>query len=713
MTRDKRLIATSPLGREGFFMIEAIQIGPAAFGPTAQNSGGGCGFICGLGLGVAERMGIEQVIKTQAVDLATAESELVNLDPIGVYNLKAKRVKFDDKVTGLTRDEWTLVSPDFNNEPIGKWTDAGEHCTGTQKEYTRIINWANELAETEGEANLVWVSPGEKQIENNHMPEHRAYVLRKNADGTVLASAYQLTGSKDSLARMMKRLGYENTGKQESLEDQHILQEGKANVITHSDVYNAYTVSLSADERVRSKQFLQRFQKDTVTISDKERLEKIHKSSQKYEAKLKENYKGDIEKALESIAQGFAAIPKLDGGWDNVLISERSQRDFADYNYLDKHGQNTKDMETSQISQIIEPIVPAVMAFAQMIVGQKDNDESFDVSLPEVLVKEKEALSLKTETYDLQQFDDLSELVVTIFTPKKEPDIDTSSPILSFLDILIASIPVVHADAVYEPPDSESLERHTNIKTEFQQGLEETAVRLEGEIPRSLHLMYFEKENNKQIRKEADVVRLGEEILEMIADSENLSLTQYKDKKQRHKTEKLGILLFLVNVYEDPNSSEEIKHILAALIYQQIETMREDENLIRRYPKLAGIFDKFSLVVPQLDFLKERFNILLLLLQKYYFTHEKLENIGTTDVLQIAMMVYQLGLFVKMQNHIIGRGAIYFSFENLPNIGHLKLKNIILAKNKNKKKTKRKGAGTIYFSRTKIIYQYLSQTVDV
>ena len=101
-------------------MMEAMPgIAMGGFGPGV-GSGGGCDFRCNLSSGLSSRMNTEQVLKTQALDLATAKSELRDIDPIGIYRLKVGQATFRNKSTGEIvvnphyMTSWTITKPDLN-----------------------------------------------------------------------------------------------------------------------------------------------------------------------------------------------------------------------------------------------------------------------------------------------------------------------------------------------------------------------------------------------------------------------------------------------------------------------------------------------------------------------------------------------------------------------------------------------------------------------
>src|SRR3990172_13824 len=102
-------------------MMEAM-MGPAAgFGP-GTTSGGSCDFRCAYETDVMIRLGVEEGLKTETVNLATAKSELGRVDPISIYKLITAKKTYRHKLSSDIVTEMTLVSPDSNFEAIGVWT---------------------------------------------------------------------------------------------------------------------------------------------------------------------------------------------------------------------------------------------------------------------------------------------------------------------------------------------------------------------------------------------------------------------------------------------------------------------------------------------------------------------------------------------------------------------------------------------------------------
>lgn len=290
-------------------MVEAM-IAPS-WG-ASQGGGSSCDFNASLGSGVVTRMGKEKAIRGQAFDLATAKGELFDVDPIGLYTMQVGQAQFFDKAAGMMRNELTLVSDDFEGEPIGVWTDAGEHGTGTSQEYTRLVTWAHELAATEGEATLTFMSPGEKRADGK--PEHRLFVWKKENNGEVKGIMYSLTGSAQAIDSFAQSLGFSKTSG--PLESQRVIQEGRSG-LNHSDIFQAYTLALSPKEKQEQAGYIERFRKEAQEVPDEIRWAKLRHRQEVFEKELLE-HEGDIQEVLGLVVQGFAALPE-------VLERERSQ----------------------------------------------------------------------------------------------------------------------------------------------------------------------------------------------------------------------------------------------------------------------------------------------------------------------------------------------------------------------------------------------------
>lgn len=276
-------------------------------GPGTR-SANGCVFKSSLGGIAFERIAKtspEKAVTAMAFDAATASSEIGG-NVIGMYRLKVKEVEYEDKITGELVRETTLVSPDFNDEPVGIWTDAGEYGTGTVADYRRIVSRARNLANSNTDTSMFWVSPGSD--ESHEVTPHRAYLWVKK-DDEVTAYSYSLSGKKENLLKLMDNLDSGKADTKEPIYDRTIIK--KDTHLTHEDVFEAFTKSLSYEDLDKSKAFVNQFRQE-VEMPDTVRDKGLEENQKKYEKKIREDYKKDIKQALESIAVGMLGLSKPD-----------------------------------------------------------------------------------------------------------------------------------------------------------------------------------------------------------------------------------------------------------------------------------------------------------------------------------------------------------------------------------------------------------------
>lgn len=284
-----------------------MMMGPAAgFGPGASR-GGSCDFRCSLSVDVMNRLGRDKAIQVESLNLATGKRELDAVDPIGIYKLITGKTTYTNKVTGEVTTEVTLLSPDSLEGP-GVWTDAGEHGTGSMEEYQAILSRAKELANTNGPATMFWISSAAEKRRDG-LPEHRAYLWKKNATGEVTAYSYQFTGSQDSLIQTLSHLSSDAS----FFDSQTLLWHANGNTVSHQRVFHAYQSALTPIEREGAHVFLDRFRKDSEQ-PDSFFWERVETERKFYEKELAEKlstvYKGDIESAIQAYAPAFLALAR-------------------------------------------------------------------------------------------------------------------------------------------------------------------------------------------------------------------------------------------------------------------------------------------------------------------------------------------------------------------------------------------------------------------
>lgn len=676
-------------------MMEVMQMGPTSFGPQFVGPGigsiGGCVFEPSLGRGAFQRIAqnnLDAAQKAMVVDAATASSE--QKGEIGHYKLLVRDTTYRNKITDEIVSERTLVSPDSDFEAAGVWTSAGEKNTvGTIEEYSATVNRARKLAQIDGDASMFWVSP------SSEGDVHRAYLWIKKGE-EVEAFQYIIPGRRQAVSTMMRKLGYQDTDSK-PLEDRTIIRLGNEPKIHHKDVFGAVVSSLAPDEAEQAKHILNKFRQE-AEIPDSFRKQRLKSYQGEYEAKLNSEklnkvYENDIEKWLKSVAQGFAAIPRLDSILDqNKMISDQGTKDdrnnIAYFDYLKSQQRIKQADEQAKISEILQPIIPAVIGFIEIISRDNERPDGIKIVLGknEITTMEKKTISnddlvrvqmLKSredrggisrfsdDSYKLHEsfFIDSSpltskqvfwqEAISMIFEPI-DAGIEDNQMLFdgqllptqrSFAEALVEFIPQIYADKIQETSRTEKSGELTVLTTIFQQELEGIAKLLEeNQEGKEVNTRQNEGENIRQKIVETDVVILGGELVGLLLSDKNI-LSKLQDRELDPQIDALARLSFLLHAYEDTDSSALLKQLIAVLIYKQIQTIQADKNLFSQNPKLIEIFNKFAKLSPDTDFLDTRFDLLFLALQKIYSIHkqaqfsiEKLQNMGSRNA---HMMIYR------------------------------------------------------------------------
>lgn len=283
-------------------MVEVVMSGPVMGLGGGVSPDGPCGFSGNYArsafLRLDQKVGREKALETQAMDLTTAQNELFDGNPIGISHYKVRKGRYLDRVQGKFVETNTLVSEDFGGEAIGEWT--GISGVNGKEEYRKIVDRANSLAETSGNATMVWISPGSEK--SGSFTPHRLIVWEKRGDD-VKSSFYSIAGSHENLNRLLSQLG-DNSQENIPLENRVVLKTGSSGLITHKDVYHSYSASFDVQERQKYKVMLERFKKESG-ISDDARVKNLAAQKKLYLEHLNNIYQDDIGRAVESIAQGF------------------------------------------------------------------------------------------------------------------------------------------------------------------------------------------------------------------------------------------------------------------------------------------------------------------------------------------------------------------------------------------------------------------------
>jgi len=624
-------------------MAEMIRPTIASFGMGQGVNDGPCGYSSACAkaafMRISNSSGHEKALSTQALDLATARSELLDLDPIGMTRYRVQKARYTDKATGETVEQETLISPDFSNEPITVWTDAGEYGMGTKEEYARIINRANKLASVEANSFMFWVSPGKDRGDNGKVP-HRAFLWVKKND-EVTAYSYSLTGTRESLGRMMKKLGYSKEG--ESLEEQTILKQGKEIPFSHNDVYEAFVSSLTEKEASASQNFIERFRQE-ADLPDSVREERVRAYKEKYEKELKAQYERDIQKTVEAYAQGFfhAVSPEEKAADVNeqhyYRWQDRSEKDVVRnvvVGYVDtspaKDHPSIKDatapyvykkeedkivgVEEAAVELLAIPLILAVATIQDEVPfplgSEKPKKPSHDSTFVDVVsIPDKKGSSGKKDGHGGQNISDIEELLrevaAKLFTKDES--------------IVLQTTKHTHGPKVHSPQITIVSERDQNKATaipevldfgflEFAQDSEDTKKAGEERFSvKKLHQVFEmiaasvvnegQRTTTSETKMEDEIVETGKELFKILYVMRSIIPKSADDLKVHEGTDKpydsLVKLGMLLTVYFEEDTTPPIKTLVSLLVFSEIRKMSISiGELDEDYPELIHVLRRF------------------------------------------------------------------------------------------------------------------------
>lgn len=695
-------------------MIEAIMAMPIS-GPGAV-TGGSCDFRSCLSVNVLNRMGSEKTLKIEALNLATADSELSRVDPIGIYKLLAGEATFTDKSSGRVVTEKTLISPDFDGEAIGVWTDAGENGTGSKNEYRAILDRARIFAETSGSASMFWISPAKRE-KRSVLPEHRAYLWKKNERGEVTAYSYQLSGSNQALENTLDKLAFNAS----FIDPQTLLWTTNQDAVTHQRIFNTYRSSLTEKEASEIAGFLERFKKDSE-LPDIERWSSLKKSKKLYEEKLREVYKGDIKEAIEAISSGFLGLARE--AQSNEFTAELrpsnklalSQSFSDEVRRRDGDGNKFIDLSTEEKAFVIKPVAAAligvltendgynqaqIIEYSQVRIKDEEQRDNFitAVIMPVVpifvgtllqlteqdRVRDEAILiqpTLPAPEYQKEKNEFIAGLIKLMLIPPEEAASMTGN------DTEDSMIPYFSNLSDGTQDNTELKDRELHIGEMANSRYVSSAKRLDrtmmenkegriADVQEILKLIRLEwkinSENEPDYEYEEAVITTADDLLEFLITDEQVSETAFFSGGLCNN------IKILLEVYRDDKTPDEMQELVALVLCGEFMKIYGNKELNDKYPELSVIFAKFELMFQDPIFrrLYEKF-----IPDTEIFFYSELQNGDSVRNLDINKLLE----FIKAKK---------FTIERLPDL-----------QNKNPKKQYNK------FPAKGVIYQYLYQVVS-
>jgi len=728
--------------------MEAMQMGPAAFGPGPMRAGLSSGdhtnlsssMFIQLGGVAADRLGNRnKATSSIASDLRTYEGEfdLFGFNSISQVKLRVGKQKL---VTNMLTGQKEVVDTLFSNEgvPAETWMYEGE---AGGKVYSELLDKYHQVASSESDITSVWISHrGENKY--NIGRNTRIYKLEKRNDDVVLTS-YTTPGSESNMWDFIDNLSGKKHDRDSSLHGTTAIFS-QNDEVSHKKIFNVLKESLEDEEIAKGGKYLQRFGEE-IEISDDQRAKIAQQREDKIKEKLLEN--DDVKVGLSllanaivntilghakagtlarekeqgsqgiigSLAQGLITIPNFIDHTGRLLDPNDVIRTKSDSDDIikNKKTKETNIHSSEQIAQqIIEPVVAGIISYlpfvgsmsAEKLVKADSNNQQHMLAFEGAGIINDNLDNLFAGSIEnMRDFSEKEmlwqEFIAIIFQPRENipHDVDLfvdhdSAPVFisekedfifggeSFSDVLIGSILVMDADQINEIHQTQKNERLGELKVNMQQGLEVIAE-LMGE---GIHEEFFGEQEEEKIRQqkvESDVVAIGEEIIGAIFQDRQLS-----------QPDAFARIAFLLHVYNDQNSSNELKHLLSALIYMQIKQIGKDRAFIDKTPQLSLLFQQFSKLSPKSDFLGVGFYAIIETLEKL----TKIKLLKTTDgqadidtlLKKVCVLIYLLSM---RQN-----GA-EFSPELLINSQILKSKIILPNKKKNKKSWNQFSSGGIIY----------------
>lgn len=633
-----------------------------AFGPAPMRAGLASGdhtslsssMYIHLGSIAVDRLGEKnKAASSIASDIRTYEGEF---DPFGFNSISQIRLKVGknqmvtNRVTGREEVVDTLLSAE--GEPAETWIYEGE---AGGRVYTELLDKYHKVAESSDDVTAVWVSNREEN-DHNVGKNSRIYKLEKK-DQEVVLTSYTVPGSEESMWDFMDILTNKQHERKGSLHGTTaFFSQDKG--ASHEKIYAVLSESLKSDELKKGEKYLQRFREE-LEISDDDRDNIARLKEDRIKVKLLENEDvktglalmanaivntilgGQEQKSrqddqntniIRSLAQGLIAIPGYIDHTGRLVKQDGIIQQTEDNNFPEIGQRASKETyKTKQvITQVIEPVIPGLIGLSNLFINLSEDEVDQHV---ELLCQNQKSYSNDLNTLEESIF--WQEFITAIFEPipdlgnwvKRDINTDSREPIPSdykpdfiseernFQEALLQLFPMFYTERENEAKPSQNIEGLKVLKRELQQGLEVIGEIIKDKESKGLKVEQKE-EKTRQHKVEIKVVDIGEEIiLKMFKD---VRISQYDAFPQ---------LAFLLFTYNDRNSSEAVKQLISTLIYRQVEIIFKDKSLISRFPQLEVIFEKFRKLSPQAQFLEDRFEIIIAIVEQLYSKDSVFKNV--------------------------------------------------------------------------------------
>ncbi|MCL4338344.1 hypothetical protein M1271_01510 [Patescibacteria group bacterium] len=340
-------------------MVEAI----APMGIGTNGSAGDHDLSSARAFSVMERLGEgKKAVSAMARDMRTYQDEFsTDGSVINQVTLRiGKNVKVRNKISGQEEFVDTLLSQE--GEAAEVWIDDKENGGQT---YRQLIDKYHKIASDESDITAVWVS-SRKETKDTHGRNNRIYKAEKKGD-TVKLTSYTVGGDSDTLWNFLDRVTGEKHDRHDTIEEETVLVESRGKNIDHTEIFESFSQSFSAEKRESEKSVLDKFKQETL-ISDFQRESENKAKEQFYAGEMEKMAEKDknIKTAFAMMAQalvlqveedfvregrgnGTNGIKRLESdGMSTQRINGRERKKEENFKEIDFYADNKSDFDKSQ-----------------------------------------------------------------------------------------------------------------------------------------------------------------------------------------------------------------------------------------------------------------------------------------------------------------------------------------------------------------------------
>lgn len=464
---------------------------------------------------------------------------------------------------------------------------------------------------------------------------HFIYRYRKGDGDNIEGLAFEYQGTQEELGEVVNQLGRRAINRSETIaKDSADFSRPLFFAKNKNDIADLSKAALNSFEsgkrRSEMSSYLNRLKRDT------EGYEELKFRRQMQEKELEKQYENLILKDKNARTGIANAVFGMIGVSERMIIAEDRRR-----------------KESIKPLQYIIQTLPGTVDRMGRLVDQNDairvNSENLVITKENI---SKETNSTSTEQIVKQVIEPIVPGIIGLLpficlNPAEELDIslsdgdgiedeDLATVEKIFSDMLIGLIPFKHIDKMQDYTQTPESEELKSPITNMQQGLEIINELLMGEEDSNIDQLDGNTEKNMQRIVTADIVKLGEETVRILLSDKNITAL-LENQEFKPQVDTIAQLSLLLQVYNDENSSNEVKNALSLLMYWQIKEIRKDNKFLSLFPKLDILFLDFNALGKKAGFLDERIFVLV----------ERLEKLARVKILDKPSDEIDIGELVK------------------------------------------------------------------